>query len=83
MDADTTANADSDAESAGGTAYELMAAPRLAIATILYVVLAGYAVQSSNLVQFLVVALSLALVSLYWGWDAWNYEKARARLTDA
>ena len=73
MDVDTTA----DTDSADGSAYGLMAAPRLAIATVLYVLLAGYAVQSSNVVQFLVVAISLGALSLYWGWDAWNYEKAR------
>jgi hypothetical protein len=79
-----TDSASDETDSApSANAYDLMAAPRLAIATIVYAGLAMYAMQSSNVVQFVLVAVALMLLSIYWGWDAWNYEKARAALTNA
>jgi hypothetical protein len=82
MGTESASDDETDAEPSAN-AYDLMAAPRLALATIAYAALAVYAMQSSNLVQFVIVAIALLLVSLYWGWDAWNYEKARAALTNA
>jgi len=82
MGTEAASDDETDAEPSAN-AYDLMAAPRLAIATVAYAGLAMYAMQSDDLVQFVIVAIALMLVSLYWGWDAWNYEKARAALTSA